>query len=295
MAHDEAELAELRRRAYGRGADLAGDPAAMARLVELEDAQRPVVEDPRAMAERDAPGSAREDPADGAAGEYPRVSEQPSGRGSAQARGGGDEMGRDGARVRSRWFSPALVVTCGLAAIIVMLAAGGVGWAGGFVAGWAGAAAPDAEGWQFEGMHEAQAVPDATADQPWTQMLVDARTGEASNETAYFGEFGDGTHITVTTGAWGSEVESASDQACVQLFRVAQDDADGTSTWGTGACGSTRADVRFDVIVAETDPGPGSRIAVDGYEPGTVLRFVYEAEVETIEVWSLPPEEEPDP
>lgn len=287
MPDEEAELAELRRRAYGPGADLAGDPGALARLAELEAARRPAAAEQWGAGDGRAPGDRA---ADGGGPEI-GVPPDPSGNDDPPT---GEAAPDDRAPVSRRWFASALVATSAIAAIVVMLVAGAFGWGGGYLAGWVGAAQPADHGMHLEDVLEEQELPADVSEAPWMQMIVDPETGETMGDIAYFGEFESGLHVSVRDGAWGRGDDVVGDRVCVQLFQVTPTDENGTSTWGTGACGSARTGVRFEAFVAASFSGSGD-LPLAGFAPGTLLRFIYDDATETVSVWSLPPEEETDP
>lgn len=295
---EDAELAELQRRVYGRQADLGDDPVARARLAELEAARRPVPPDPDEAGLRE---TGTDDSVGAGSGREPTISPDrrlagdaswtdPSPSDAPRDEGAPDE----GEPTSRRWFAPALVATSAVAAIVVMLVAGGFGWGGGYLAGWAGAAQPADHDMHLEEVLEEQELPSDVSEAPWMQMIVDPDTGETMGDIAYFGEFRSGFHVSVGGAMWGREGDIAPDRVCLQMFRVTPTDDDGWSSWGTGACGSTRAGVRFDGFVAGAVSGYGD-LDVAGFAPGTLLRFIYDDATETVSVWSLPPEEETDP
>ncbi|MFS0734854.1 hypothetical protein ABC304_05410 [Microbacterium sp. 1P10UB] len=108
MDDDAAELARLRRRAYGPDADIAADPVALARLDELEQAARPQPEpvrvpDPSPTAEGAAPAPLSDPVVDVGAAVVPEPSSRP----------------------RARWH---LALVAGVGVLAVLMAA--AGWQG---------------------------------------------------------------------------------------------------------------------------------------------------------------------
>ncbi|WP_156762206.1 hypothetical protein [Microbacterium karelineae] len=346
MAEDaERELSELRRRVYGADADLAGDPAAVARLAELERAGRagataddrhgrdgaradPDATDP-AAGERDGPSGVNattrwddvSEPAEsghgtsGSAfeGAYrprpiarPGVVDPAAGSEDLAARAArsrateGEVPAPDAERTRPRWFSSAIVVTSAVAAVVVMLVAGAAGWGGGFLAGWARAASP-ADGMEFvtvlEEVELTEEVIESMGDNAWSIVEADPATGEivGENRSMYFGDLGAGAHVVVSSTLWGAE-EAQSDVVCMRVMQVYEHDESGSAMRGNAGCGSRRVELSMDMFVQEDGDGqyvPG--LVSDDYDPGTLLRFVYDDASRAVSVWSLAPADELDP
>src|SRR5699024_8897838 len=110
-----------------------------------------------------------------------------------------------------------------------------------------------------------------------------------------FGEIGSGSHVVVADELWGRVEEGVSDRSCIQILQVMDTEGDGTAFWSSGAasCGSVRVGVSFDVFVTGSVRGRRGSFRIEGYDPGTMLRFAYDDAAETVAVWSLPPEANP--
>lgn len=147
----------------------------------------------------------------------------------------------------------------------------------------------------LEEVLEARDLSADLSEKPWLEGLRAPTTGELRDGNNYYGEFFDGLYVTVTTPWWSPDDEHPSERACLQLVEVLPAEDDGQSTRGYGACGSLRLGFATDVIVGDGTSEAFDDLAVPGYAAGTVLRFEYDDASETIEVWSLPPEEGPDP
>lgn len=135
----EAELAELRRRAYGPDADIADDDVAQRRLIELEDAARPASSSQRALpagldrSDLDAvfAGVPSEQPADARFGLSPDAEATPVGVPSPGADDGvvvGDVADTQGApwwRRNARWVAAgiAVLLVIGISATVTSLMA----------------------------------------------------------------------------------------------------------------------------------------------------------------------------
>lgn len=210
-----------------------------------------------------------------------------------------------GPEPRPRWFSPALVGTSAVAAVVVMLVAGAAGWGGGFLAGWARAASP-AEGMELvtvleevelaEEVEITDDVRDSLGSMLTTMSMTDVETGETTeHRSTYFGRLGEDVHVVVPPSTWGN-TDTTGDSICLEIMQVEEADGESMSWHGASACGSRRSGVTADVYATAEDAeqfGPG--VALDEFAPGTLLRFIYDDQTKTVAVWSLAPVDEDDP
>ncbi|WP_110588539.1 hypothetical protein [Microbacterium suaedae] len=210
----------------------------------------------------------------------------------------------DPERTRPRWLSPALVATSAIVAIVIMLVAGGAGWGGGFLAGWARASAPAEEVELVTVLEEkemTEGVIESLGDMAWLITETDPETGEPINgagdgETgAYFGTIGESAHVFMPGDAVSGQ-DRVEGTACIQIVQVREDESTAATSGYGGACGSARLGVTVDVHVVEEVSmmfGPG--IVADDFPPGTMLRLIYDRDSHAVAVWSLPPEPTSDP
>jgi len=317
MPELDADLAELQRRAYGPdGDDLS--PVERARLAQFEASFR--IPDTQSGTPAPLPpvpsisGSEHtehDDSSSGHAAEYPGESAQAhtSGRsmsGSPQSVGAGDASDRVGIRhgVKerdqnsggaaghgSKWFTPALIATIGVGAVIVMVLAGVIGWGGGYVAGFARHTGPGGSADFVTELHPTE-MPDRYADaasdfagSPDSAGILDGRT--------YFGSLGEGIDIFTIR---PSDIEDddqdlPSDAVCLNVAQTVELSANKVTFAGDSACGLSQLDVTVDLFVgaAGEEYQSGSRLRTDAYPENTLLRFTYTAVTDVVTVWRLSP------
>lgn len=291
MTADEGELERLRRRAYGPAADIAGDPAALARLQELERASG----DAPRFAPGDAPHEAEDAPVTGPAPESDPLSPARPAEAPSLAE-------RDAARPAAptpRWITRGGAIGSAVALVAVLLIAGGFGWGGGFLSGWGqGARAadlpPEAELMTVLEPTEMSARDRERMREDALVMPVDPVEEGDIAEPVYFGSIGADVHLLVPDGGWAPNAHA--DQVCLQIVTFIDTGEETRSASWTGTCGSRRLGITFDFYATDPDSGQAfGGAAVHGIEPGGVIRLVYDDPSQTISVWTLPPaEEEPE-
>lgn len=283
MTGDESELARLRRRAYGPAADIADDPAALARLRELEGASG------------GAPSFAT--PVVAGPAEDPPAADEPEAR--PRDPSPVEEPAAPAARRAPRWITRGVAIGSAAVLVAVLLVAGAFGWGGGFLAGWAQGARsadlpPEAE---LMTVLEPTEMPAGLEEQLGDWLVNQQVFGEdgAVAETVYFGSVGDSLHLMRR--ADGLDPVVFEDQVCVQVVYFIDDGDAGPTTAFSAMCGSRRAGLTLDLFASDPENERAFMgVPIDDLDPGTLIRLVYDDPAQTISVWTLPPAaEEPDP
>ena len=310
MRHDNSELADLQRRAYGPGGSLR--PEERARLARLEHAARGSDTSlyDAADAEFTAPttrtinhGTPASPDKDSLSFLAPRTMHTAPG---TQAIDGASGMSPNASareprrRDTPRWFPPTLLVAIAVASASVMLLAGVIGWAWGFTAA-VSRTVPATEGLEYvtelrEDIHATLPDTEFVASLSRQNPLVPDDWGYS---LTYFESLSDSTFVFVITPMIENEVRPdgtrtmtlASDgPACLQVSQVIDRSDANAATRGGSACGSPDIDMTLDLVTvpASDTSSQVNTIATDDYAPGTVLRFIYRAPA-AITVWQLPP------
>lgn len=274
MTDEDAELAELQRRAYGPGESLANDEAARTRLAELEVVRLQGRDPQQSTADADVGTLPSESDSD------PRAAE------------GSGADGAHGIRPRR---SAALIVACSaIAAVALMLVVGGAGWAGGFVSGAVRANPPTAGA---ELVKVLQQLPDESVSANRDAAFGDDGTGGGFamlEGVSEFEDLGENSQVFLIGDSFFET--AAGDWACLQLAQKRAAEILFMTGGGTG-CGDPSVGLSLDAIVVEsadvTTGVPG--VVISGREPGTLVRLVYDDAARSVAVWALEPPAEPDP
>ena len=307
------ELSELQRRAYGpSGEELSADERA--RLAALEAAQRippPAVRVPipsrpplpdmavgalQACATsalsggRDDTTRSQREAAANSAALMPRT---PAAAAEAIAHGG---RGDTRTALRPRWFPPALIAAIAVAAAIVMVLAGLVGWGGGYAAGVVRHSGPGGGADLVVELHPTE-MPERFSESGagYYFMNTDPETGEVMDDVTYFGALeGDIDILTVRPSSVDDDfLDLPAEAVCLQVTQFLEEKG-GALAYANGiACGSPALDVSVDLFVGNEDSVSMSsmRLRAADYPEDTLLRFTYSAAADAVTVWSLAPSE----
>ena len=304
MPEVDADIAELQRRAYGPDDD---DLSTIerARLAQFEASSRIPVAQPGTSASRlpvqsysESEHAGHEDSSSGPAPKHPCESAPAynSGRlrpvSSPPVRlGERHQNGEVAAWHGRKWFTPALSAAIGVGAVIVMVVAGGIGWGGGYVAGFTRHAGPGGGANFITELHPTE-MPERYTEaaagfegSPESPGMLDGRT--------YFGSLGDGIEVfTIQLSTTeGSDHGPPSDAVCLAVSQTVELSANNFSFGGDSACGVSQLGVTVDLFAGvddEEDP-TGLHLRTDAYPQNTLLRFTYVAVTDVVTVWSLPP------
>lgn len=199
--------------------------------------------------------------------------------------------------VRPRWFPPALIAAIAVAAAIVMVLAGMLGWGGGYVAGVVRHSGPAGGADLVAELHPTE-MPEQfkESESAYYLIAVDPETGEVAKGVTYFGALEGDINVLIIRPSWVEDdyLELPDEAVCLHVTQFLEEEDGGMTTYAQGmACGSSALDVSVDLFVGNEDSASMSsmRLRTDAYPEDTLLRFTYSAAADAVTVWSLAPSE----
>lgn len=279
MPRIDADIVELQRRAYGPGGnDLS--TVERARLAQFEASKRipnAQSETPESLAHAPTISGSEhagyEAPSSGATLGHSGVSARghASGRikpGTPQT--GGLSAASELARIRhgsvdrdqnseavaqqgNKWFTPALIVTIGVGAVIVMILAGVIGWGGGYVAGFARHAGPGSGADLVTELHPTE-MPERYTEAA-SGFAGDTDSAGILDGRTYFGSLGDGIDIFTVRLANAEDGDHGlpSDAVCLNVTQTVESSTNYLTFAGDTSCGLPQLDVNVDLFVGAAD------------------------------------------